>query len=458
MKFLILPLLSFFLAVESFGYTCPTKVNAAKVVVFVDTNNSPAEIKGAEKAACTRGEAFLKIPSSGGNVDQATLTKELSLLASKNRSVVSMIVSGHNGGGSVHGTQGGVDKYEVIGSLKKAYEKKPDLLADMKSVYMWGCWSMGPAEVEVWRKEIPSIKLASGFMDMGPLNTTTASHTVLSGLLIKEKSLIEEADQKKLKKAISSIEHINMTYASVYTEALCGNMYYYNTDGNASDNNSPDNPLYSSGNHYLEFDENFNCDSMKAQIESARKEMIPYFYGRKELPKDGPDSPIRKTYSFLRKAEGCIKENHILNPDRVMLLRFFDEVKENFANVFADITTDSVNEFNSLKDLFKIKPKDPDMLAAYTYFHSGKAKFFATNKETLKTKGRKEINEMISFLDGLTKQKAAKNPNFSAKIKNLKRLKKAMSTYLFNMNPECMNFLEWHEVEPDYPPYAGCPV
>lgn len=456
MKNLILSTFILFLLPKAFAYTCNTKVDASKVMVFVDTNNSPAEIKGAAKAACARGEAFLKIPSSESQVDEASLTKELSALSRSNKSVVSMIVSGHNGGGSVHGTQGGVDKFEIINALKKAYAKKPNLLSDMKSIFMWGCWSMGPAEVEVWRKEIPSIKLASGFMDMGPLNTTTASHTVLTGLLIKEKSLIEEADQKKLKKAISSIDHINMTYASVYTEALCGNMYYYNTNGDADDNKSPDNPLYTSGNHFLDYDSNFSCDSMKAQIESARKEIIPYYYGTKELPKDEPNSPIRKIYSFLRKAEGCIKENHILNPDRVVLLRFFDEVKENFANVFKDVTNDSIAEFNHLKEVFKTRPRDPDMLAAYTYFHSGKAKFFATDKATLKTKGRKEINEMISFLDGLTKLKVTKNPNFSSNVKNLKRLKDTMSNYLFHMNPKCMNFLEWHEVEPGHNPYDMC--
>ena len=95
---------------------------------------------------------------------------------------------------------------------------------------------------------------------------------------------------------------------------------------------------------------------------------------------------------------------------------------------------------------------------AYTYFHSEKGKFFVTDKTTLKVKGRKDINEMIAFLDGLKKLKAAKTPALSGRIKNLKRLKNAMNTYLFHMTRDCMNVLEWHEVEPGQNQYAGCPV
>jgi len=162
MKSLLISLLALVSYPKAFAScSCTSKVDSTKVVVFVDTNNSPADIKGAAKAACVRGEAFLKIPSTGNYIDEASLTKELSFLANNNRSVVSMVVSGHNGGSSVHGTVDGVDKFEIINSLKTAYKKKPDLLSDMKSIFMWGCWSMGP------------------------LNTTTASHSVLTGLLIR---------------------------------------------------------------------------------------------------------------------------------------------------------------------------------------------------------------------------------------------------------------------------------
>ena len=139
-------------------------------------------------------------------------------------------------------------------------------------------------------------------------------------------------------------------------------MYYYNTAGDAYEGQTQDNPLYSSGNHFVEYDKNFSCNKMRVDIENARKELIPYYYGNKKFSKDGPNSPIRNMYSILRKAQGCIKGNHILNPDRVVLLRFFEEVKENFANVFEDITTSSSAEFDQLKDIFKTRPRDPDLL------------------------------------------------------------------------------------------------
>ena len=198
-------------------YKCQHKIDTDKVVLFVDTNSSPSEVSGAAKAACLRGEAFFKLPKQGDSIEPESLNKEFIKLASQKKSIVSMIVSGHNGGGHFHGIQGYIGKDEIIKSLKESYKNQPDLLNNLQSVYMWGCWSMGPSEVEIWKKELPSIKLAAGFIDMGPLNTTQASHTVLNGLLVKEKALILEADEKKLKRTIGSIENwFNMVF-SLYT-------------------------------------------------------------------------------------------------------------------------------------------------------------------------------------------------------------------------------------------------
>jgi hypothetical protein len=287
---------------------------------------------------------------------------------------------------------------------------------------------------------------------MGPLNTTQASHTVLNGLLVKEKALILEADEKKLKRTIGSIENIGLTWSSVYTQSTCGSMYYYKTEGS----DSYENPLFTPGTHFVEFDSNFDCNSMKEQIETTRKELIPYFYGSKELPLDEPNSKIRQMYSFLRKAQHCIKEDHMLNPDRMFLLRFYSEVKENFANVFNDLNQESINEFNTLQKYFSKKPTNPALVDAYNYFQKGKHKFFSLDKETLKTKNRKQINEMISFLDGLTKLKVANIPQFKDKTRDLRRMKNNMTAYLFEMHPSCMSFLDWHEVEPGYNPQTYC--
>ena len=456
MKTLLFTLIATFSFSSWANFVCNKKVDQKKVILFVDANNSPAEIKGAAEAACARGETFEVIPGKGQQVDGEVLKMQLRQYASKNISVSSVIASGHDGGGTIHGVQGGVDKYEIIAALKESYKTKPHLLNDMKSIYMWGCWTMGPSEVEVWKDELPNIKLAAGFMDMGPLNTTRAAHSVLKDMLIKEKSLVEESDKQKLKRAISGITDINQTLAAVYTDAICGDMYYYRTQGDHQEGNQSDNPLFTRGTHYVEFDKSFDCKTMAAEIEQKRVELIKYFYGTLPLPEDKPGSPIRGIYSFMRHASKCIKPNHILNPDRVFLLRFYEAVKENFANTFHEQIGKANIEYVGINNILKELPNGDQKSALTKYINSNSKKYFNPRKENLKSKSRKEIKDMISYLDGLTKQEVFRTPKYSGKVKVLKDLKNSMETYLYQLNPRCMDFMEWHEVIPNYSPRTSC--
>jgi hypothetical protein len=442
-------------------YKCNRKVDKSKVVVFVDTRNSVLEVADAQKAACERGESFKRLPSDNSQIDAKKLTSELQKFSAGNIAVSSMVVSGHDGGGSIHGDLGSVDKYDVINALKTAYKTKPDLLNEFKSVFMWGCWTMGPSEVDVWRRELPSLKMASGFIDMGPLNVTKASHAILYDLLVKEKAIESEADQKKLKRLIAGVSEINQTYAAVYTESTCGDMYYYNTmgAGGGIDLRDEDDKNFSSGNHFVDFNKNFDCKSAADEIEKNRKELMPYFNGTIPLPKDGPNSPLMKIYAFIRSHAKCIKQNHVMNGDRILMMRFYDSVKANFANTFADISKAALDEFKSLDQFTKTyKAKGTPMQEFEKYFQGGKSKFFPTDGDTLKTKGRKEIIDMIAYLDGMSKLPMARDAKFSTNLKSLKRLKNAMETYLYQLNPSCMDFLEWHEYTPGYKTEAYCKV
>lgn len=127
MKYFILLSLTV-LSTNAFAdYKCSRKVDAKRVVLFVNANSSAAEVENAKKAACERGDSFKEIPDKNSFLDATYLQKELNALAKSNVAVASMIVSGHNGGGSVHGTQGGVNKDEIISAMKSAYKSKPDL-------------------------------------------------------------------------------------------------------------------------------------------------------------------------------------------------------------------------------------------------------------------------------------------------------------------------------------------
>lgn len=498
-------------------YKCQVSVDPKKVVLFLDTNLGHKEVEEAAKAACSRGETFKMIPSweydksiptklqeintlkSNYNakcdyknetsecktikanietkkkehknkiVSSELLNKTLSNFATNNIAVTSIIASGHDGGGSIHGAwekgvgDAQIDKTEIVIGLKTAYKNKPNLLNQFHSVYMWGCWTMGPGEVSYWKESLPSLKMAGGFFDMGPLAETLASRTVLHDLLIKEKKITNTQDKNLIKSSISSVENINQTYASVYVQTSCGKDYlYYNTKGvnNHEGLNISNNPKFTPGNHFVEFDKTFNCNNVKDDLDNSLKQFMKYYNGELPIPKDTSNGELRKIYSFSRSNSHCIKTGSMLDGDRILMMVFFENVKKNFANVFSSTITAANQEFNSLNNfLGKYNPKGLPMKNFKDYFMANKSKYFEPTAENLATKSRKDIKNMISFLTGLTNQSIVKtDKKFHQNVDQLIHLKNAMETYLYQLDPACMDFLEWHEYESDHKPIARCGI
>lgn len=497
-----------FISTSAMAYQCNRTVNANKVVLFVDVNLSSGEAESAARAACERGETFKSIPDrttaksfatrkadidakweayfkcddkpnynaaecekkgkevqalsntydyevEKKGITEFSVTAELSSLAKKNIAVSSVVISGHDGGGSIHGAFGGIDKNQMIEALKTAYKGKPNLLNQLNSVFMWGCWTMGPSEVSVWRESLPSIKMLGGFFDMGPLATTAASQTVIHDLLVKEKKITESSEKNAVKNMINSVENINSTYAAVYAESNCGqSLYYYNTKGQPGTENKNLTP----GNHFVDFDHTFDCKKMAGEIEKNRQAFMPYYNGTTPIPTNTSSSPLRNIYAFVRTNSQCLKPNSVLNGDRILMMVFSEGVKKNFATVFEDNIKKAETEFKKLDSfLAKYKPKGMPMKNFKDYFQKGKEKYFSPTAENLKNKDRKEIKAMISYLEGMVNQGIVKTDKaFAKNVEAIKKLKNNMENYLYQMNPECMDALEWHEFVPGHVPYAQC--
>ena len=379
MKFIFFTLLHLFSLTAFASYKCHTSVNPSKVVLFVNTNYSHGEADHAARAACERGETFKMIPDESismeferkdnvlknawttfnksceyplnpacqkkiqdisqqstkldnekkaASINPTKINQYLIGLASKNIAVTSMVISGHDGGGNVHGALGGVSKFDIIDAMKGSYKNKPNLLAQFNSVFMWGCWTMGPSEVSIWKDNLPSLKMCSGFYDMGPLNSTDASQTVLHDLLVKEKMIENASEEAKIKNLISHVQNINQTWAAVYAEAKCGkNMYFYRTQGQSF---SLD-PNEDAGAHFVNFDKSFDCHKAEEDLKKVRVEFQKYYSGAIPVPTDTRTSPLRQIYAFVRSHSHCIKGNDLLNGDRILMMVFQKAVNENFA-------------------------------------------------------------------------------------------------------------------------------
>lgn len=497
----------FFISNSAYSYVCNKPFDPHKTILFIGLNKAPLEIDSAAKAACDRGEGFKLLPteaeikqstagfdaykkansdffdcqinkmpsqctSLGAAVDKAQenyslyhkkielsperLKKEMALLAQQNVAITSLVVSGHDGGGAFGGGDypGSFNKEDLIGAIKDSYKNKKTLLNQLSSVYMWGCYTMGPSEVSAWQQQLPELKIAAGFYDKAPLAAVKASSSILGDLLAKEKSLKSSSDDMALKKLISSVPSINQNYIALYTKNQCSTKYYYNTKGSKYS----DLELTKKGNHFINFNDRPNCAATQNEREKVRVDLMRYFNGTKEIPGNTAESDLRDMYALLRVQASCINANHVTNPDRVLMMIFQRDVNANFEDNNLKLISDASKDLSQLEKLteetYKKNPKDPNTLALRKYLKDNKSKFF---DNSFQFRSRMEIREMIHFIEGLKDRNLTSSARIpEAQTKNLNRLKKGMEIYLYNLAPNCMDSLEWHERIPGRKPAQKC--
>ncbi len=449
-----------------FAFTCNRTVNQNNVVVFVDMRDSRAEVESAARAACNRGEVFRHM--SGNNLSADYIKSQFNAIARENKAITSLVVSGHDGGGSIHGNGvNNLDKDDIITGMKAAYRGKPALLSKFNSLYLWGCWTNGPGEVAALRTGLPSLKMISGFIDMAPLNTTEATHTILGGLLERERSFTSETDRNRLRRGLAAIDNINQTYAAVYVEACGENLYYYNKNSSAEEhgvydahNSVAPDPNFSPGTHFVNFDNAFSCARPPADLEQKRALIMDYYLGRRPIPADTAHGPLRALYSYARNNSRCLGKMPQFNGDRLLMLTFFENVKKNFALKWAQDISNANTEYSRLMREMRNTGTNqwdlPIMSGLKNYMEAGHSKVFLPNERTLAGKSRLQIRQMIAHLDGIQKHPAMRIPGVRNRFQNLKRLQQKMETYLFQLNPNCMDFMSWHEHTPGVYPSASC--
>lgn len=234
--------------------------NAA--IMFLNLNDSPSEIDAAKKAADMRGESLVVVPNKylmskterselkRLNKEKKRLNEQLSgkygeewkvlankasevekqigtittsyrfkeeefsgaLKSLKNRGehLSSLIVSGHSGGYYFSGSFGEVES-DAIASMIKAQGMEENL----KSIYLWGCYTATPAAALSWKKRLPTLNMIAGFNGKGPASENAASPSVLLGLLTKEKALTEQSEAKTTLSLMRQTEDINETLSAV---------------------------------------------------------------------------------------------------------------------------------------------------------------------------------------------------------------------------------------------------
>ena len=360
---------------------CNKKIDPNKVILFIDTNNSELEIATTEKAACARGERLVVVPKNykeyikltsasiaiGKKIEKCVATKgdcsslqqegskvykEIESLKKASKSIKSqtkaaldeikgsggklqnLTISGHDGGGHFGGFKGDFGRYDLAQMMKEYQE-----INEVKSVLLLGCYTGVPKEVIEWKHIFPDVKIIAGYDGSAPLSDKPAGHQYIADILLKEKSLLKNAEQKKLQSyAKQNIQGLTQMNAAMYL--LCndgtneGEFYY----GSLKE-----------GKNFRPFDIK-ECENKKSEIEALISKVNQYYSGELEIPKNTASGELRQLYNEARRIEHCGEILQMdLNLNTVFNLLFNEGVKQNFANFYKSDLEEAEKMLGDLK-------------------------------------------------------------------------------------------------------------
>lgn len=403
-------------------------------------------------------------------LNQESLAQKHKSMANSNKAITSMIMSGHDGGGEIGGVVGNVTKSSIIQSYKNAYKGKNSKAAQLESVLMWGCYTATVNEVIDWKTELPQLKIMAGFHGIGPGNDKLASRTIMKDLLIKSKKLCQECDERKLRAAIEGIENIQYTLAGVYVRPQCSEYgYYYSREERA------DKTIKTS---FYEMSEVLDCNQKYKMLAPSREVFRKYFEGITPLPEQVQGTPLRDLYSESRHMQHCIPHGSQFDSNRVGLLLFYDGVKKNFDAKFKKTLQSADNAKNNISNVFKKveeeylglyqdlgdwwnerTPLGDEIKSLKNQFNDVKdfMKKKNVNFTNMSKLNRSDLKNLMSKLDAMSHSPVlSRVPELKTAVAPMKKAYQYANTYLYDLNPDCMNFIDWHEYSDNHSPTARC--
>lgn len=348
-------------------------------VLFLDLNDSPKEIEAARKAAQRSGRKLVVLPDPSGPerqnrerlrldvqrldrqmtrsrcdtekeaspackkleqeleekriahstatdamaFDSAKLQELLAARAESKKPFDSIVVSGHDGTGTISGTFGSITD-AALADILSAYPEQKNAL---RSLHLWGCYTTSAGSLLLnWKRNFPNVSLITGYDGRAPLNDKPAGWHYLAGVLEQETKLITSGDSKKLQRSLFALPSSRQLHAAIYA---CG--------------------------EYASITENYNLNELESRCQAQKKDLLAgqakYECYLKALPgcENPPDTStgfIRNYYNLLQKTAACYDVTRDeafvgVSRDQAIRLTLFNDVKKNFARVHRPILRES---------------------------------------------------------------------------------------------------------------------
>jgi hypothetical protein len=373
-----------YIVIFIFSILCINWMNdsASADILFVDLNISPKEVEAAKKAAQERGENLIVIPNPPEEIKHAVITINQDLqdleikrkqlagdltsstpelrrqeaitalskitkteqtlidnrtamlapyqikpkhlsdkileLDNNHRSLTTIILSSHSRGNLYWGLCS-INNLEQV-HLLAILNRHPNLKNSLRSVLLWGCYTVVPEEVLWWKKHFPNLKLLLGFSESGPSGAREQSSELLLDALRKERHMEEQTQLKKALGALKELRHAEDTGAAAMI-----NSCYVSTLSNSR--HLPD----------LTQDCKQAQQLLKQQLTTYQK----YFdasSGYEYPPSNTHTSKLRVFYNMIQKYEHCRQDftSPLPSREQVLALIFFQSLKKNFGVFYSN--------------------------------------------------------------------------------------------------------------------------
>ncbi len=365
-----------------------------------------------------------------------SIEKLLTIFDRTNIKVTTVILSGHSGNSVFDGDFGRISLSELNG-LTLTH----DSLKDFETLILLGCNTAGPSQSSEIIKNLPNLKFLAGYADSAPLSMFEHNTNYLYEMLIHSeefKQIKSISELKKLQKSLRSLDPIYEGGAVIFGEQ---HILFYDSEST--------NEQYQKGIRAQMSD----CSNYHQQITTLSEYLEKYFTGSNkeyEPSKNASEGVMKQLYVVLRLNEKCYTEYaknaysvHIKNGNQAGLLRFWTNVKLNFAQTFSKEYDDFFSSIESLNRKFfqynhkisKIPTKDLLVkLSRYEVFEENEVKFeiFIINKNLINIAGAN----------------ASTSPTYNEtnlEIEKIRKFLKLWDQYIVQLDDKCMDFMTWHE-------------
>ena len=309
--------------------------SAFATVFFIDTNNNDLEIEAAREQAEAKGEKFYYYPEKDMQLDHEVLTELLT-----KHTPETLFISGHDGGGSISGGQGGLDR-EFFESLRESH---PEVTDNIRVLGLMGCNTANHAEVLDWKNVMPNLSFIAGYDGSAPSQKWLQGRQYIQEIIEKKDKILSMEDEALIKEAFEGFSNFDVLQATLYFDSpKCNNPAFY-------EDQYIYRPLNPDGEFSIFLDN--NCGEKISYFETQMSELYQqYKDGEVAMPEDTSQGPMRDMYTYIRQNEHCLRAmDEFPSGNNALFLLFSKAVQENFSHYYAEVLEKYFKELEVFKN------------------------------------------------------------------------------------------------------------